>query len=90
MIDPVEQLSVLLYQYLLNEHDRRYENYYQKLDYFCHRLYFSKPEKSFVNNDFLDLIVLYVGLTTYDEIYRDVWAIVQTYCDSYEKYQADD
>lgn len=90
MIDPVDQLVVLIYQYLLNEHDRRYESYYQRIDYFCRRLYYSKPEKTFVNNDFLDLIVLYVGLTTYDEIYRDIWAIVQTYSDSYKKFQDGD
>lgn len=90
MIDPVEQLVTLIYQFLLNEYERRHRTYYDKLDYFCRRLYHSKPDKAFINNDFLELIELYNSLVTYDEIYRKLWTMVQTHYENYMHNKSND
>ncbi len=86
MIDPTEQLITLLYEYLLNEYDRRHKEYLDKLDYFVRRLYYGKPDKAFVSDDFLELIVLYNSVVVYDELFRNLWSIISSYRDSYDKY----
>ena len=90
MIDPVEQLVTLIYQVLLNEYDRRHRAYYDKLDNFCRRLYHSKPDKAFISRDFLELIELYSGLVTYDEVYKEIWSLVETYYENYKRYKNSD
>ena len=79
MINPVSQLKVLLYEYLMFESHRRHERYYQRLDDFYRRLHFSKPEKAFLNEDFLELIELYVSYATFEEISKDLYNLIRTF-----------
>lgn len=61
------------------ESHRRYEAYYLKLDYFCKRLYYSKPEKAFITNDFMELIQLYNSYATFEEISKDLYDLIGSF-----------
>lgn len=69
-----------------NEYARRHKEYLDKLDYFVRRLYYSKPDKAFVSENFLELIILYNSVIVYDELFRNLWSIIASYRDSYGKY----